>query len=147
MIKQLKKSNLPKINFIYSLFHKKKSFYHKKYYVLPQICAKTLNFCGITTILCLNDILSKFFKVFRKKREKFLVEKRDLFVERPKIFVLKPFFLHKPGFPVLNINNNSNNFCFCFLIFSKFGIIFPIFGVNLSFPWEISSFFWVKFSF
>ena len=93
MIKQLKKSNLPKINFIYSLFHKKKSFYHKKYYVLPQICAKTLNFCGITAIfLCLNDILSKFFKVFRKKREKFLVEKREFFVERPKIFVLKPFF-------------------------------------------------------
>jgi hypothetical protein len=82
MIKQLKKSNFPKRFFIYSLFHKKKSFYHKKYYVIPQICAKTLNFCGITAIfLCLNDILSKFFKVFRKKREKFLVE-------RPKIFVL-----------------------------------------------------------
>jgi hypothetical protein len=86
MIKQLEKSNLPKIIFIYSLFHKKKSFHHKKYYVIPQICAKTLTFCGITAIfLCLNDILSKFFKVFRNKREKF-------FVERPKFFVLKPFF-------------------------------------------------------
>jgi hypothetical protein len=93
MIKQLKKSNLPKINFIYSLFHKKKSFYHNKYYVIPQICAKTLNFCGKTaTILCLNDIFSKFFKVFRKKRENFLVTKRKFFVERPKIFVLNRFF-------------------------------------------------------
>jgi hypothetical protein len=28
----------------------------------------------------------------------------------------------------------------------KFGIIFPIFGVNFSFPWEISSFYWENFS-
>jgi hypothetical protein len=93
MIKKLNKSNLPKINFIYSLFHKKKSFYHKKYYAIPQICAKTLYFFGKTAIfLCLIDILSKLFKVFRKNREKFLVEKREFFVERQKKFVLKPFF-------------------------------------------------------
>jgi hypothetical protein len=36
-----------------------------------------------------NGFNTKFFKVFRKKQEKFLVEK-------PKIFVLKPFFQALP---------------------------------------------------
>jgi hypothetical protein len=54
----VKKSNLPKINFTYSLFHKKKSFYHKKYYVISQICAKKLNFSGKTASFCVKTVFS-----------------------------------------------------------------------------------------
>jgi hypothetical protein len=52
---------LPKINFIYSLFRKNKSFDHKKYYVVPQICAKTLDFCGITAIFCVRRHFVEIF--------------------------------------------------------------------------------------
>jgi hypothetical protein len=96
MIKQLKNLICQKLILFIRYSTKKNRFTTKNITFYQKFVLKLLWYNRY--FLCLNDILSKFFKVFRKKREKFLVEKREFFVERPKIFVLKPFFSSQAHF-------------------------------------------------
>ncbi len=64
--------------------------------------------------------MSKVFNIFRKEREKFLVENRELFVEKPKIIVLKPFFHYILRYTLLHLKIIRRNIDKLQLIFFCF---------------------------